>query len=864
MYYFSPIVWMSVLVCLGLCGFSVPKEIKPFLEKHCIDCHDAEMKEGDLDLESLAFDLKSDKAFKHWEHVYDQVFSGEMPPKKKKRPSLEDKTAFLEFLEKSLLHTDSELKTKSGRSQVRRLNRFEYENSLRNLFQAPWLRVSEHLPEDGTAHLFNKVGGNLDVSHVQIEAYLKAAELAIEKALASAAYPTQTKKYYARDDKGMTRNFWYRFGQHSATRSTIPLLDYEPELDIIRKKQPLTVGSENPQKREREAVGVFSGTYTATTKYDFKEVEIPADGHYKLKIKSYTFMAGLNGRSGGKDHGLVSGKQEVWRPDRNVTFKGKRTEPITIYALKSSGDSRWAFTYDAKPEPSIAEGDIFLEKGEMVRPDAGRLVRTRPGWRGNPNLTEEGVPGFALNWLEVTGPIHENWPPKSYQALFGDMPYKVEKDKSITVISDNPDEDAKILILSFMKKAYRGPVAENDIEPYFKIYQTSRKAGDSFTDAVKAAYATILCSPGFIYLDEKVGKLDPYALSSRLSYFLWNSSPDKKLRNKSDSGDLLQEQILMSETERMLNDLKFQQFVDQFLDYWLNLRDIHLNPPDATLYPDYYLDDQLTEASIIETRMYFKSLIDENKPVKYLVDSDYTFLNERLGRHYGIDMPEGVKLKRTKIPEGSSRGGLLTQASVLRVTANGTTTSPVIRGAWIAERILGIEVPEPPSGVEAIEPDTRGATTIREQLEKHNSNKSCKNCHVKFDPVGFSLENFDVAGGWQTKYRSLGEEGEKAEGFGQNGHAFTFRYHQEVDSAGELIDGRSFNDIQELKKLLLTSERQLARNLLKRLIVYSTGTPVRFSDRDELESILDKTAKEGFGIRSLIKEVIKSKLFRYK
>ena len=857
-------VCASIFVFFLLPAFSVPKEIKPFIEKHCIDCHDAEMKEGGLDLESLDFDLTSKKVFKHWVHVYDQVISGDMPPKKKKRPEEKAKVDFLEFLEKSLLKTDVKEISQKGRSQVRRLNRYEYENSIRELLKAPWLNISEHLPEDGTAHLFNKVGGNLDISHVQIESYLKAAEMAIDSALSSVAYPTKTKKYYARDEKGMTRNFYYRFGQRSATRSAVPLLGHKPELDIIRKKQKLTVGAENPKVREEEAVGYFSGTYTATTKYDFRNVDIPADGRYKIRIKSYTFMAGLNGRSGGPEHGLESGDQKIWRPDRNVIFKGKRTEPVTIYALKSSGDSRWAFTYDARPDPEIAESEIYLEKGEMIRPDAGRLVRTRPGWKGNPNMTEEGIPGFALNWLEVTGPVYESWPPKNYRALFGDMPFKVAKDKSVTVVSKNPDSDARKLIFNFMKNAYRHPVLEGEAEPYFSIYKKSMQAGDGFTNAIKAAYTTILCSPGFIYLDEKLGELDSFALSSRLSYFLWNSSPDEELRALASTGKLQERDTLTSQINRMLNDKKFQHFIDQFLDYWLNLRDIHLNPPDASLYPDYYLDDQLTEASIFETRMYFKSLIQNDKSVSYLVDSDYTFLNERLAKHYGIPMPEGVDLQKVKLPEDSPRGGLLTQSSILRVTANGTTTSPVIRGAWIAERILGIEVPAPPSGVEAIEPDTRGATTIREQLEKHNSNKSCKNCHLKFDPVGFSLENFDVAGGWQTKYRSLGEEGEQTEGVGKNGHVFKFRYNQDVDARGELVDGSKFNNITELKKLLLKDKRKLARNLVNRLIVYSTGSPVSFGDREEVENILDKSKESGYGLRTLIKEVIYSKLFRYK
>ncbi|MCZ6672863.1 MAG: DUF1588 domain-containing protein, partial [Verrucomicrobia bacterium] len=282
------------------------------------------------------------------------------------------------------------------------------------------------------------------------------------------------------------------------------------------------------------------------------------------------------------------------------------------------------------------------------------------------------------------------------------------------------------------------------------------------------------------------------------------------------------------------------------------------------LYPDYYLDDMLTESSVRETRLFFRELVDHDLPVRNLVDSDFSFINERLAAHYGLPHFEGVEPRLVQLPANSIRGGLLTQASILRVTANGTTTSPVMRGAWIMERIMGIEIPPPPSGVEAIEPDTRGATTIREQLEKHREVQSCNVCHAKFDPVGFALESFDVAGGWQDRYRAVGEEGEPAIGFGKNGHEFIFRYAQPVDCSGELIDGRTFADISELKGHLMADERALARNLVNRFIVYATGAPVIFGDRTIVENILDRCEKNEFGVRSLIHEVVQSEIFKIK
>ncbi|MGK0187466.1 MAG: hypothetical protein ACI9R3_003254 [Verrucomicrobiales bacterium] len=272
----------------------------------------------------------------------------------------------------------------------------------------------------------------------------------------------------------------------------------------------------------------------------------------------------------------------------------------------------------------------------------------------------------------------------------------------------------------------------------------------------------------------------------------------------------------------------------------------------------------LTESSLLETRAFFTELMQNNLPAQNLIDSDFAFVNEWLERHYELPAFEGVALRKVDLPAQSPRGGLLTQASVLRVTANGTTTSPVVRGAWMMERILGVEIPPPPSGVAGIEPDTRGATTIRELLARHREVASCAVCHIKIDPVGFALESFDIAGGWQSRYRAIGTIGDPVEGIGKNGHLFKFRNAQPVDSSGEMPDGRRFADINELKKHLIEYERTVARNLAERLIVYATGAPVSFGDRSEVERILDQTEHTGYGVQSIIHAVVQSELFRRK
>lgn len=842
----------------------LPPNVGSFLEQYCYDCHDDLTQKGGLDLDRLSFDLEDRETFAKWVLLFDRVKEGEMPPEKKARPQQGDLDGFLGSLETVLVEVDRERIEREGRARVRRLNRFEYENTLRKVLNAPWLMVADRLPEDGMDHLFNKVGERLDVSHVQMMKFLETAEYALRTSILTAAFPTQTNKFYAREEPRMRNYLKYRFGQTAATRSAIPLIGITPQPEVIRGNEPLTVGDADPELREQEAFGFVSGTYTATTKYDFTNMRghVPIDGRYRIRMKTYTFLAGPNGASGGSDHGLTGGNVQWWRPSRTVAFRGTRSEPVTLYALSEGDDSRWLTSFDSQPDPTVIEREVVLREGEAIRPDATRLVRTRPGWKGNPNATKEGVPGLAFNWLEVEGPLHESWPPLPYKAVFADMPFEIKEGSDVKVLTDRPIVDARRLLKRFAARVLEvDSVSGREIRPFMKIFRESRRLGMDFTDSMIAACSTLLCSSEFLYMEMIPGPLDQVALAQRMALFLWNSPPDKALLK---AGDLHNRDSRAVHVERMLNDPLSEKFVHAFLDYWLDLKEINANTPDAELYPDYYLDDWLTESALQETRLFFKELIRHDLPVRYLVDSDFTFANERLAELYGFPVKEGVTFRRTTIPEGNPRGGLLTQASVLRVTANGTTTSPVIRGAWVMERVMGVHIPPPPSGVAAIEPDTRGATTIREQLDKHREAESCNACHKKFDPAGFALESFDIAGGWRNRYRAVGKEGDPAEGIGKNGHLFQFNHAQAVDSSGVLADGRAFEDVIELKQHLANDPRSLARNLVNRLIVYATGAPVTFADRVEVEAILDRSEETKYGVRNLIREVVLSSIFEVK
>lgn len=857
-------VFISYLCSLSLLngeGILFPNASYEFLADYCFDCHDSETTKGDLNLESLSSPDSDPVSLDRWILIHDRVERGEMPPARKNQPPTNDRDSFVNTLATKLTQIDKERISTQGRSRVRRLNRYEYENKLRHVLNAPWLMLADQLPADGISHLFSKSGDVLDVSHIQIEEYLKVAEYAVRTAMNAAAHPTTKAKFYAREEPTMQNYLRYRWSQSSATRAAIPLIGIQPDPEVVRKNKPVTIGDSNPVLREQEAMGFVSGTYTATTKYDFTRMRVPTDGIYRLRLKSYSFLAGPNGRSGGDDHGLTGGRQAWWRPSRTEAFRGNRSEPVTLYALSSSGDSRWLTTYDAYPDPTIISRTVTLKQNEGIRPDAARLVRTRPGWKGNPNATREGIPGFALNWLEVEGPLHNSWPPESYQVLFSDTPFEITPEKTIRVIPESPNASAPNLIAQFIDQAFPGTDDRADlITAYTTIYRRARELDQPFTEAMVMTFAALLCSPDFLYLAPRPGTLSPHDLAERLAYFLWESPPDKALHA---IPNLHEPQALARQTERLLQDPKSTRFRRLFLDHWLDIRDLNANTPDAELYPDYYLHDLLTESSRRETQRFFDDLLEHDLPARNLVDANFTYLNECLQNHYDLPSRQGVDLERTRLPSDSHRGGLLTQASILRVTANGTTTSPVIRGAWIMERLMGLEIPPPPSGVDAVEPDTRGATTIREQLDKHRATKSCNACHAKFDPAGFALENFDIAGGWRDRYRAVDANHEPEVGLGKNGHAFLFHYAKPVDAHGKLVTGQAFSDVRELKTILAQNERQIARNLVQRFITYATGAPVSFSDRAEVESILDQCAPD-YGIRSLLHGVVQSSLFSIK
>ncbi|MCA9060796.1 MAG: DUF1592 domain-containing protein, partial [Planctomycetaceae bacterium] len=484
-----------------------------------------------------------------------------------------------------------------------------------------------------------------------------------------------------------------------------------------------------------------------------------------------------------------------------------------------------------------------------------------------PPFPDGGQPGIAFQWLEVEGPLASTEEANStWHVLFGDgLP-----DDADTMDATRKQATALRLLRRFIQQAAREPVAVETLQRYEQLVLSRLNDGANLQDALLTAYRAFLCSSHFLFLsDPSAPNSDEqmhFAIASRLSHFLTNTRPDAALQELARTGQLRDAAVIQRETSRLIETPGFDRFITSFTDYWLALRHLNRDEPDIRLYPEYRFDAYLLESMQRETQAFFAMMIRENLPVTVLIDADFVLVNDRLAEHYRLaeddDLPPviGSALQRIPVPDRSPYGGLLTQAAVLKVTSGSTATSPVVRGAWIMDRLLGQPAPPPPASVPAVVPDIRGAKSIRELLALHTESASCAKCHAKFDPVGLALENYDIFGQWRTRYRGL-VAGEAVTGIDRAGHDFEYHLAGAVDASGQLESGEMFADIHELKQILLRNPRQLARNLVLRFIVYSTGAEVRFSDRAEVEAILDRCEMNGYRVRDLLDEVIQSRIF---
>ncbi len=403
------------------------------------------------------------------------------------------------------------------------------------------------------------------------------------------------------------------------------------------------------------------------------------------------------------------------------------------------------------------------------------------------------------------------------------------------VESAAPAADAERIIRDFVPRAFRRPVDASLADPFVNLTLERLEHGRSFEQAVRAGVSAVLCAPQFLLLNrEEV--VDDFTLASRLSYFLWSSMPDAELLQLAAGDELSNPEVRHAQVERMLADPKAERLVDNFTGQWLDLRGIEFTSPDKKLYPEF--DPMLQESMLRETRGFFHHILAENLSVMNFVDSDFAVLNERLANHYKIGGVRGHESSRVvELPDESIRGGVMAQGSVLKVSANGTTTSPVLRGVWLLDKLLGQPAPPPPPGVPAVEPDIRGAVSIRDQLARHSEDNSCAVCHARIDPPGFALECFDPIGGERSWYRSLGE-GKRIS------KRENYTIGPDVDPGGELPDGAKFANFREFRALMLEREEVFARAIAGKLLIYGSGRPLTLADRPSVDAVVAAARRE--------------------
>ena len=858
-------VRLAIVIFLGSLsnlGMSDERMAQMFLKAHCIECHGAEIQEGGLRLDSLAADFTSPASFASWVKIHDRLHDGEMPPKDSPQPSTEERTTLIDWFRVQLVEADKAQRRFEGRAVFRRLNRTEYEHTLRDLLDVPGFAIRDLLPEDGRVHGYDKSGDGLELSHVQMAKYMEAADLALAMATTAQIdkpevfpihlYPSNSgtfRSVLGNGDAVFLKNF-------KVDESIIAI---PGEIDKTQDvKNSLKTLDKNALDEYEVSVGIFRHEDDAF-RPTLGGFEAAYAGMYRLRISLWSFQ---------------------W--DKGQVLPATKTHAASLLAMIPKAGGRILNYFDAPSlDPTTHEIVVWLNPGERIGFNAASLPHVRVSERKG-RAAEWVGPGIAVDWFEIDGPLLERWPTSSHHRLFGELTLDyMEKDSLLripdrpiikgrgtvkpkspkklgpwTVVSTQPKIDAERLLKSFLHRAFRRPVSPEEIARYCQIVEQMLAENLTFEDALGWAYKTALCSPEFLFIAEQPGPLNDWALASRLSYFLWNSTPDESLMLLADQGKLHDSAVLQAQVERMLADAKAERFVEDFVDQWLDLHEIDLTTPDKKLYPEFtpYLRDSMLR----ETRAFFRELLDHDLSVLNFVDSEFAILNQRMAEHYGISGIEGTQFRKVKLPSDCHRGGVLTHASVLKVTANGTTTTPVKRGAWVLREIIGKPPLPPPPNIPAIEPDVQGTTTIREQIDKHRSSQICAACHAKIDPPGFALESYDVIGGWRTQYRSLGE-GDPAKSI--DGLNVSYRLGPLVDPSGKLKDGRQFADIDEFQRLLLTDPDRIARNIIEQLLVYATGSEISFADRAVVDDILNRTRRSQHGLRSIVLEVVQSRLF---
>ena len=805
--------------------------LRPLLDKYCVDCHGEYYAENEFRLDADALPLNDEAdaaALAALLKVHDRMKAGEMPPAEGDQPDDAARGHAVAALAGWLREADLARQRAEGRTRLRRLTRGEYEHAVHDLLHVD-LPLKFILPGDAVAHGFDRTVDALGTSSVLVDGYLEAADAAVSAAIGPEPETVTERHSYLRHER------------YASMR--------EPDNKIFHVLP--------------DAIAAYTSTYCPT---ELRSFRCDAPGRYRVKVSAYAYN-----HDPAKTEPVVYRAYVGWYggPSRSSDL----VEHFAAFPKPADAPADW------EPEPATFE--LNLEEGQtfkFVPYDVGYKVRRE----GIENATESAV---AFRWVEIEGPIVDQWPPPSYHALYGDLPTVLTNAEEVRtrkwakpkyeVVSEDPARDVRRLLTALATRAFRRPLKHGELHDLAGLLDERLDGGASFAEAMQLGAKAILCDPAFLTVGQECARdgdtglcepLGPHALASRLSFMLWGSIPDPELRATADDGSIADPAVYRAQAERLLADPKHARFNEDFLDQWLDLAWIDASTPDPELAPEY--DDALRPAMVEETRRTFEYMLEHDRPVREVADADWAILNARLARHYDLDpgalgLPP-VGYEKVTLPEsgpGSVRGGFVTQAAIAKVTANGTHTSPVLRGQFVMDALVGQPIPPPPPNVPAVEPDVRGAETIREKLAAHRADPACATCHVKMDPAGFALESLDVVGTFRDRYRVPNGNGERV-GATVGNREIKYSVALPVDPADELPDGRAFEDLKSFKALLASDDRQLARSLVEKWLTYGTGEGCTFADRAAVDAILDQAEPSDYGLRTLLLATVCSDAFK--
>lgn len=813
------------------------KIITPFFSTHCSKCHTGDKPKGGFSTETkkLPNDFLDPASKSRWKEVVNVLNSHEMPPKKEKQPDSREVATVVDWITDQMVR--SEQTRRENTIILRRLNRDEYRNTIRDLTAIDF--DISGFPQDPPAGGFDNNGSALTLSPLHLETYLNAARQILDRALVEGPQPQPIKW-----------RFNPKAGRMDATR-----------VRLDPKNNPIVNGNNN--KQEGDWVVVHHNSWDKNI--GARDFRVPVAGNYILRVKAAGRVPNreavvksantiLTKRKDDQDKQNPKGaKYHIDQLERDLKhFQNDLMYdygPPRIRIIQQLGPlPRPIAEFDAEGTPMAPK--IHEIKARFTTESAGvsfEYAYSLP--RVLENFWMQGQEGFArpelmIEWFEIEGPVYDSWPPASHSRI---LPESTQK-------PGNEQNQAEVALKEFMRKAFRRPVTDSEVNEKLRHFLTARAEGASFVEAIKRSLVSVLVSPHFLFLAEsgqstaKLRPLNDHELATRMSYFLWSSMPDNELSALADHGKLSDKKERIRQVDRMLADPKSEAFTRNFAGQWLNLRDVGANPPAQDLFPQY--DRHLETSMVKESEAFFREILDSNLDLQTFIRSDFVTINERLARFYGIRGVKGDHFRKVPVPPEVTRGGIMTQASILTTTSNGTRTSPVKRGTWILKTLLGIDPGLPVANAGEIAPKVPGIdkATVRKRLEIHRTLDQCARCHNKIDPLGFALENYNAAGEWRDQ-----------EGFGYRGRIE--KNDPKIDSSSEMIDGTRITGVRGLQEAMIRQEDLFFQCLASKLFTYALGREMGLADQPALKTAQTEMKNDGRTLRALIRQVVVSEAF---